>query len=152
MKPSHGPVVIKRAVLGRWPDGPMCRAGSSDKLFSINFVFSIKILFDIIKFEPKIYDSTLNNIIKIVWPTPSHAQASPPARYRVVLVPSQFLPTDPFSRVGWSRIAVRRGRLARGTRDWTGSDHVAMYCCYLSHSRSPRKYYLQESVARLEKD
>jgi hypothetical protein len=56
------------------------------------------------------------------------------------------------SRVGWSRIAVRPGRLARGTRDWTGSDHVAMYCCYLSHSRSPRKYYLQESVARLEKD
>jgi hypothetical protein len=35
--------------------------------FFINFVFSIKNLFDIIKFEPKIYDSTLNNIIKIVY-------------------------------------------------------------------------------------
>jgi hypothetical protein len=126
--------------------------------FFINFVFPIKNLFDIIKFKPKIYDSTLNNIIKIVWPTPSHAQASPPARSArhstdigsySCRVNFMVLPTDPFSRVGWSRIAVRPGRLARGTRDWTGSDHVA---CYLSHSRSPRKYYLQESVARLEKD
>jgi hypothetical protein len=36
-------------------------------IFSINFVFLIKNLFNIIKFEIKIYDFTLNNIIKIVY-------------------------------------------------------------------------------------
>jgi hypothetical protein len=36
-------------------------------IFSINFVFLIKNIFNIIKFELKIYDFTLNNIIKIVY-------------------------------------------------------------------------------------
>jgi hypothetical protein len=36
-------------------------------IFFIFFVFLIKNLFNIIKFELKIYDFTLNNIIKIVY-------------------------------------------------------------------------------------
>jgi hypothetical protein len=71
MMPGHGPIATKRAVPGQRPNGPY-RAGPAqnpDKLsyiylFSINFVFLIKNLFNIIKFELKIYDFTLNNVIK----------------------------------------------------------------------------------------
>jgi hypothetical protein len=56
------------------PIGPEMKPGSArslDKLlyiyFFINFVFLIKNLFNIIKCKLKIYDFTLNNIIKIVY-------------------------------------------------------------------------------------
>jgi hypothetical protein len=66
-KPRHGPVAIKWAVSGRWPN----RLGRAEArinfhicIFSINFVFLIKNLFTIIKFELKLYDFTLNNVIE----------------------------------------------------------------------------------------
>jgi hypothetical protein len=59
-KLEHGPVAIKRVVLGR----PEVQINFHIFIFLINFVFLIKNLFNIIKFELKIYDSTLNNIIK----------------------------------------------------------------------------------------
>jgi hypothetical protein len=62
-KLEHGPVAIKRVVLGR----PEVQINFHIFIFLINFVFLIKNLFNIIKFELKIYDSTLNNVIKIVY-------------------------------------------------------------------------------------
>jgi hypothetical protein len=48
-KPGHGPVAIKRVVPGQ----PGARTNFHIFLFSINFLFLIKNLFNIIKFELK---------------------------------------------------------------------------------------------------
>jgi hypothetical protein len=73
MKPRHSHIAIKWVVPGRRSDGPyrVGPARSPDRFsyiyFSINFVFLITKLFNIIKFELKIYDFTLNNVIKIFY-------------------------------------------------------------------------------------
>jgi hypothetical protein len=66
-KPGHGPVAIKRVMLGR--RALPCQVGPKSGyaiiyLFLYKFCLLIKKLFNIIKFELKIYDFTLNNIIK----------------------------------------------------------------------------------------
>jgi hypothetical protein len=72
-KPGHGPVVIKRVISGRWSDGPYhIRLARSPNRFSYIYFFHkfyvlITKLFNIIKFELKIYDFTLNNVIKIFY-------------------------------------------------------------------------------------
>jgi hypothetical protein len=72
-KPGHGLITIKWVIPGRCPDGPYHAgpARSLDRLsyiyFPKNFVFLIKKLFNIIKFKLKIYDFTLNNVIKNIF-------------------------------------------------------------------------------------
>jgi hypothetical protein len=63
IKPEHDPVTIKRTVPGR----PEARINFHIFIFFINFVFLIKNIFNIIKIELKIFDFTLNNVIKIVY-------------------------------------------------------------------------------------
>jgi hypothetical protein len=72
-KSGHDLVAIKRIMPDRQLDGPyhVESAYSSDRLsyiyFFINFIFLITKLFNIIKFELKIYDFTLNNVIKLFY-------------------------------------------------------------------------------------
>jgi hypothetical protein len=63
MKLEHGPAIIKRVLPARsegWINFHIF-------IFFINFVFLITKLFSINNFELKIYDFTLNNVIKIFY-------------------------------------------------------------------------------------